>query len=458
MENSSYQVKLKTIFRSNVLRAVFYTFSSSFINTASFLAITTLLYTGHVITARNVFTVLTFMSIHPHTMYWCWNAVEYLVNVSVTIERIQNLLLNGETNNADGHLNDEQANEHKEISVNYKDHPQHIETKGYNLTVKIPGKLSHKSRPELCLSKATSKILNSSIKTDLHNENVKSILNEIDLQLIGSTLVAVIGKIGSGKSSLLNIILGELPLSQGEVIVKGTIAFVSQTAWLFSGTIRDNILFGSNFDEKRYDDVIRACALDTDFGILPHGDMTYVGERGVILSGGQRARVNLARAAYHDADIYLLDDPLSAIDSKVGRHVFNECIIGLLSNRLRVLVTHHVHYLNYVDEIVIMEKGSITKQATYDELQISDSSLKELMSTRENGKSESLVDEDVPPEKVDDERLLGPDDNRQEEEDREIGKITYKTYWKYLRSGSSIIGLVILLIMGLASQGKDRSI
>ncbi|CAG5124702.1 unnamed protein product, partial [Candidula unifasciata] len=149
-------------------------------------------------------------------------------------------------------------------------------------------------------------------------------LENISLSVGPGQLIAVIGPVGAGKSSLLMNILGELPALKGTVKVSGKLAYVSQQPWIFSGSVRQNIVFGGIFDKAKYDRVIKVSALKRDFEIMPQGDATLIGDRGVSLSGGQRARVSLARALYMDADIYLLDDPLSAVDSAVGRHIFEQ--------------------------------------------------------------------------------------------------------------------------------------
>lgn len=181
-------------------------------------------------------------------------------------------------------------------------------------------------------------------------------------------LLLVTGPVGCGKSSLLLALLEELPPSTGKVTRNGKIVYVPQTAWAYSGTLRENILFNQAFDQEKYDRTIEACDLKKDIAMLPEGDKTLLGERGASLSGGQRARVNLARAVYSDADIYLLDDPLSAVDAKVGKHIFENCINGLLSNKVRVLVTHQLQYMKSADYIVILDKGGVVKQGAYQQM------------------------------------------------------------------------------------------
>lgn len=175
--------------------------------------------------------------------------------------------------------------------------------------------------------------------------------------MLPGQLLAVIGPVGGGKSSLLHTILQELPLIEGTLEVKGEISYASQEPWLFAGTVRQNILFGLPMDKVRYNNVVNKCALERDFSLFPFGDKTIVGDRGVSLSGGQRARINLARAVYKQAEIYLLDDPLSAVDTHVGKQLFKQCITGYLKHKIVILVTHQIQYLQEVHNILYLEDG-----------------------------------------------------------------------------------------------------
>ena len=148
-----------------------------------------------------------------------------------------------------------------------------------------------------------------------------------------------------------------------------SVLYVPQTAWVFSGTIRDNILFGLSYEEQKYTRVIEACALADDIQQFPSTDQTGVGERGVALSGGQRARVSLARAVYADADLYVLDDPLSAVDFKVGQHIFEKCVKELLGNKTRMMVSHHKDHMKDADEVIVLYKGRVLERGRFLELQ-----------------------------------------------------------------------------------------
>lgn len=196
------------------------------------------------------------------------------------------------------------------------------------------------------------------------------VLKNINLRLKKSTLTAIVGPVGSGKSSLISAFLGEMERRSGRVNTVGKIAYVSQQAWIQNATLQDNILFGKPLNLAFYNKVVEACALKPDFDMLPAGDQTEIGEKGINLSGGQKQRVSVARAVYAEADIYFLDDPLSAVDSHVGKHIFEKVIgpHGLLKGRTRVLVTHGITYLPQTDKIVVLKDGEVSEIGSYQEL------------------------------------------------------------------------------------------
>lgn len=195
-------------------------------------------------------------------------------------------------------------------------------------------------------------------------------LKNINISLPKSSLTAVVGSVGSGKSTLLSAFLGETIKFNGQVNTVGNIGYVPQQAWIQNATLRNNILFGKPFDRLKYQRVVAACALKSDFAALPGGDNTEIGEKGLNLSGGQRQRISLARAVYADADVYLLDDPLSAVDTRVGRHIFEKVIgpHGLLKSKTRVFVTHGITYLSRTDKVIVMKKGEVSESGTYQQL------------------------------------------------------------------------------------------
>ncbi|XP_028401657.1 multidrug resistance-associated protein 1-like [Dendronephthya gigantea] len=208
-------------------------------------------------------------------------------------------------------------------------------------------------------------------------------LKSINLKIDQGGLVAIVGHVGCGKSSLLSAVLGEIKKLEGHVYLQGSTAYVPQQAWIQNTTLRENILFGKTYDPKRYNKVMNNCALLPDLEILPGGDLTEIGEKGINLSGGQKQRVSLARAVYNNADVYLLDDPLSAVDSHVGKHIFDHVIgpKGCLKKKTRVLVTHQVRFLPQVDCIIVLRNGVITEVGSYPQLQANDGDFAEFLRT-----------------------------------------------------------------------------
>ncbi|KFP80701.1 Canalicular multispecific organic anion transporter 2, partial [Apaloderma vittatum] len=201
-------------------------------------------------------------------------------------------------------------------------------------------------------------------------KELKPSLKDINLLVPSGALVAVVGHVGCGKSSLVSALLGEMEKLEGEVAVKGSVAYVPQQAWIQNATLKDNILFGQALNEQKYQSVLEVCALKTDLEVLPGGDRTEIGEKGINLSGGQRQRVSLARAVYSNSDIYLLDDPLSAVDSHVAKHIFDKVIgpDGALKGKTRILVTHSISFLPQVDHIVVLVDGKISEMGSYQDL------------------------------------------------------------------------------------------
>ncbi|XP_033609843.1 multidrug resistance-associated protein 5 isoform X2 [Cryptotermes secundus] len=193
-------------------------------------------------------------------------------------------------------------------------------------------------------------------------------LHNIELEVSRGKLVGVCGSVGSGKSSLLSAIMGDMIISSGQLYVMGSMAIVSQQAWIFNDTVRENILFGLPFEETKYQAVVECCSLQRDLELLANGDKTEISEGGSNLSGGQKQRINLARAVYADKDLYLLDDPLSAVDAKVARNIFNRCIKNKLKDKTILLVTHGMQFLEQCDEVLYMKDGLISERGTHEEL------------------------------------------------------------------------------------------
>lgn len=192
----------------------------------------------------------------------------------------------------------------------------------------------------------------------------------MDFKVPKGKLIAVVGKVGSGKSSFIHALLGEMHKVGGSYYINGSLSYAAQQAWIQNATLRDNILFGKPFDEKTYREVIDACALVTDLNILAAGDRTEIGEKGINLSGGQKQRISLARAVYNDSDVYLFDDPLSAVDAHVGKHIFDNVVgpDGILRGKTRIFVTNALSFLSECDEIIMLDNGTIAEMGSYDSL------------------------------------------------------------------------------------------
>jgi ATP-binding cassette subfamily C (CFTR/MRP) protein 4 len=211
-------------------------------------------------------------------------------------------------------------------------------------------------------------VQNISAEYKSKDANISQILNNISFDVNPGELTVIIGSVGSGKTAVLMSILNELKTSGGRISVSGRLGYASQESWIFGGTVRENILFGHKYDDRKYREVVHVCALEEDLKQLEAGDQTVVGERGVTLSGGQRARVSLARTLYSGADCYLLDDPLSAVDSSVAKHIFEKCIKGYLRRNCVVLVTHQLQFIKAAQQILVLNDGKCLAIGSYTEL------------------------------------------------------------------------------------------
>nr|XP_017234868.1 PREDICTED: ABC transporter C family member 2-like isoform X2 [Daucus carota subsp. sativus] len=225
------------------------------------------------------------------------------------------------------------------------------------------------------------------------SKSEKPTLSNVNLDIPCGSLVAIVGSTGEGKTSLISAMLGELPaVADTSVVIRGTVAYVPQVSWIFNATVRQNILFGSVFEPSRYSRAIDVTALRHDLDLLPGGDLTEIGERGVNISGGQKQRVSMARAVYSDSDVYIFDDPLSALDAHVARQVFEKCIKEELKGRTRVLVTNQLHFLSQVDRILLVHDGMVKEEGTYEELSNNGILFQKLMENA--GKMEEYVEEE----------------------------------------------------------------
>ncbi|KAF6375882.1 ATP binding cassette subfamily C member 4 [Rhinolophus ferrumequinum] len=393
-----------------------------------FVTFTTYVLLGHVITASRVFVAVTlYGAVRLTVTLFFPSAIEKVSETVVSIRRIKNFLLLDEITACNAELpSDGKTIVHVQDFTAFWDKASETPTlQGLSFTVR-PGEL-----------------------------------------------LAVVGPVGAGKSSLLSAVLRELPPSQGLVSVHGRIAYVSQQPWVFSGTVRSNILFGKKYEKERYEQVIKACALKKDLQLLEDGDLTVIGDRGSTLSGGQKARVNLARAVYQDADIYLLDDPLSAVDAEVGKHLFQLCICQTLHEKITILVTHQLQYLKAASQILILKDGKTVQKGTYTEFlksgvdfgsllkkeneEAEQSSMPESPTLRNRTFSESSVwsQQSSRPSLKDGAPETQANENipvAVTEESRSEGKIGLKAYKNYFTAGTHWCIIIFLILLNTAAQ------
>nr|KYP51015.1 ABC transporter C family member 4 [Cajanus cajan] len=280
-------------------------------------------------------------------------------------------------------------------------------------------------REEGCGAQTAVEIIDGTFSWD--DDNTQQDLKNINLEIKKGELTAIVGTVGSGKSSLLASILGEMRKISGKVRVCGSVAYVAQTSWIQNGTIEENILFGLPMDRQRYNEAIRVCCLEKDLEMMDYGDQTEIGERGINLSGGQKQRIQLARAVYQDCDIYLLDDVFSAVDAHTGSEIFKECVRGALKGKTTVLVTHQVDFLHNVDLILVTRDGMIVESGKYNDILDSGMDFKALVTAHET--SMELVEQ-------------------------ETGKVSLHVYKLYCTEAFGWWGITIVLVLSLLWQAS----
>ncbi|KAL6469214.1 hypothetical protein MHYP_G00227380 [Metynnis hypsauchen] len=281
-------------------------------------------------------------------------------------------------------------------------------------------------------------------------------LNNLNLSIRKGSLVVVVGKVGCGKSSLLAAITGELNRCGGVVHVQGReqgFGLAAQEPWIQHATVRDNILFGKDFDSGFYQAVLEACALTDDLNILPDGDRTEVGENGVTLSGGQKSRLALARAVYMDKDLYLLDDPLAAVDADVAQHLMEKCILGILKNKTRILCTHRIEFVEKADMVVLMDNGTVVRTGTPNEV------LSLMKAVPNDSKKDSKVKEkdganqgELTSEPVSEEGLT-----TMGEEQKQTGGLAWTVYQSYWRAVGGCTAMSVFISLFLMQGSKNVS-
>ncbi|OJD13223.1 hypothetical protein AJ78_06297 [Emergomyces pasteurianus Ep9510] len=288
-------------------------------------------------------------------------------------------------------------------------------------------------------------------------------LKNFTFEIDRNELIAVIGTVGCGKSSLLSALAGDMRLTKGSVSMNASRAFCPQYAWVQNATVKDNILFGKEYDDEWYNKVVDACALRTDFDMLPGGDGTEIGERGITVSGGQKQRLNIARAIYFDADLILMDDPLSAVDAHVGRHIMDNAICGLLKDKCRILATHQLHVLSRCDRIILMDDGRISSIDTFDNLMRDNEVFRQLLATTsqedDTSKTKSDEEDDIEAERAEMPKKKGKTPKQgaslMQQEERAVSSVSWGVWRAYIASFGLVINCPLIVLSLILTSGAN---
>eukprot|EP00050_Salpingoeca_kvevrii_P019960 m.92564 g.92564 ORF g.92564 m.92564 type:complete len:1403 (-) comp8653_c0_seq4:26-4234(-) len=440
--NEQRSAELSYVIRSNFLRGCNAIFFSTFMNITSFASFLVYELQGNTLTAEKVFSVLALFGSLRLPFGFCFpNAILALSELRVTLQRMEALMRLPEVA------------------------PRAIPAgmaKGSVLVDKLSFTWSETGRPAL---------------------------QNLTFSVEPGSLLAIVGPVGAGKSTLLNCLLGELQPTSGSCAVSGKVAYASQESWILSCSVKDNILFGAPYEEAWFEQVLDACALRQDIESFAHGIETLVGERGIMLSGGQKARLSLARAVYSNADVYLLDDPLSAVDAIVGSTLFHQCLAGpVTAGRTRIMTTHQVQFARLADRILLLgEDGVVVGAGSYDELLAaghdleawhqlhgqseaeadadSKSAAKETKLATSTSVSTSVLPaaEPAPPATVTvasatkDTHKDAKKNERQQQlaETRNTGEVTWRTYYDYASAAGGFWVKTALAMLFLLAQGAQ---
>lgn len=455
--------EINAIRHVSYIRGILLSFIIFLTRVSIFLSLVGYVLLGTFLTPEVAFVITAYYNILRTTMTVFFpQGISQMAEALISVKRVQAFMQYEETDVTDKSLDvhlvspgSNQTTVHSKLEQETEDAKEKLLT---------PTKLPHINENAV-LSEAQISINALKAKWDISSPDYT--LNGVNLRVQPGTMLGIVGRTGAGKSSLIQAILGELRAESGEIRVNGTFSYASQEPWLFTGTVRQNILFGQAMDRRRYAQVVKNCALERDFELLPYGDKTIVGERGASLSGGQKARISLARAVYRQTAIYLLDDPLSAVDPHVARHLFEKCMRGFLRDRIVILVTHQLQFLQHADQIVILDKGQVSAVGTYESLResgldfaamLADSSRDE-HGSEERSRSGSGSASDK--RRNSEQSLLSLADSCLDEataaqmhvqESQEQGRIGLALYNKYFKAGGGIFAFIVMMGFCVLSQ------
>ncbi|XP_011700174.1 PREDICTED: probable multidrug resistance-associated protein lethal(2)03659, partial [Wasmannia auropunctata] len=390
------KLELRVVTKSSYIRGIYMTFSLFTTRMALYCTLVAMLAFGPDMTADKVFVVSAYFNVLAHAMTSMFiRGFAELAECMVAIRRLRTFLMFDEFQGSNVIVSKAaNANINSDVKrISKSDLPYIDDEDDVENRLVSHGEVSHENSdhrnpngPIIVANDLLKNTANSigekksiygtnnwavnmiNVTAKWEEKQSENTLENLNLEIERGKLYAVIGMVGSGKSSFLSAILGEISLTEGQVKVNGDVSYASQEAWVFGATVRQNILFGQSYDRQRYQKVVKVCALLRDFKQFPQGDQTIVGERGSSLSGGQKARINLARSLYRQSDIYLLDDPLSAVDAHVSKHLFQECIQRYLVGKTRILATHQLQYIKEVDAIILLEQGRMKYFSHYQDL------------------------------------------------------------------------------------------
>eukprot|EP00055_Hartaetosiga_balthica_P015506 m.91950 g.91950 ORF g.91950 m.91950 type:complete len:1384 (+) comp8883_c0_seq3:26-4177(+) len=437
-------------------------------------------YFGNGMSADDVFTVLALYNVLRFSLAVLPMGVKARAEAQVGLQRLRNFILLKDNRNI------LDAPESKDVCVEFEDAtvswpPTNVRTdkSNSNKEIKLARKLSKKQQMDREEEEEIKEHKDASVKTKRKRnaEEDTIVLTNVNLSLKKGELLGICGSVGCGKSTLLSTLLGQTKVNEGCVRLGGSIAYVSQQAWIQSDSLKNNILFGKEMQRNLYNDTIKCCSLERDLEVLTAGEDTEIGERGINVSGGQKQRISLARAVYADHDVYLLDDPLSAVDAHVGKNIFEECIQKRLKEKSVLLVTHQLQYLPNCDRVCFIHGGK-THMGTHKELLETTEAYKILISKHhhdnmeenddkeeeeeESSKGEKDVEDasTKEEEKGNDNKIAGAGGNGRLISDEKVstGSVSWKTYINYAKAGGGVIIFsFLLLLFATAMFGKAYS-